>query len=183
MGIVINGFSGRSAMSDAERSYIINYLRDYKNNEHLFIEIGTLDGVSVGQFAVLNPHKRFLSVDPFIAAKGTGPGRPEVWKKNQKQNMTLFVGTFQQLIKNSRVSPFAVLVDGDHSYIGCMKDLDTCLEVALNLDTIFVHDYGRTNNHLLLEVTQSVDDWLKKNTEWKLLKTVDTLAVLTKNKD
>jgi len=179
MGIELKGFAGRSAVSDIEREGLLEIIPEKGS----VIEIGTLDGTTVAYWATKRNKADFLSIDPFRAGTGTGPGNPENWMKNKKPNMWLFVGTSWDYITWAGRNPEKVdivFVDGDHSEGGCYNDLLATHKHLVKEDGVIVaHDYGREKNHLLAGVTRAVDKFVKE-TDWKISKIVGYMAFLKK---
>jgi hypothetical protein len=178
MGIVIDGFTGASAMSDTDRGAWKNAMAKIPATG-FFIEVGTFCGVSCASIAKQCKDVRFLCVDPFKAGVGTGPGMPEHWMHNRQPNMRLFVGTLQELnAMCPQLRADMILIDGDHGYNGCSLDLDTAKDMT---DKILAHDYGRGQEPHLREVTDAVDHFCKRE-NWKLVNRTGYMVYLEKQK-
>ena len=141
------------------------------------LELGTGHGVTAAWWAERRPRVRFLSVDTFQAAKGTGPGIIEDWLANHLPNQHLFVGTAKDYVRLSgSVWYDVVFIDGGHGYQDCMIDLNALRRVVRQSGKMLVHDYGR-KCHTLVQVTQAVNDFVKLE-PWGIERVVGCVAVL-----
>lgn len=100
------------------------------------LEIGTYHGLTAAMVAERRPDVTITCVDPFVNA-----GAEERWHKNKKPNMILAKGTVDDLLA-SNPNPFDVaLIDGDHGFEPCYRDLLAC-ETLVKKDGIRIaHDY------------------------------------------
>ena len=153
----IDGHAGYSILTPAERAAVLNAIDTCST----VLEIGTFQGTTVSEWAKRRPMASFLSVDNFSWV-GDGSRRENIgrWIDNQQPNMRLFVGTVQELFDFCSYFPHLdlVIIDGDHSYQACKKDLATAKALLRIGGTIAVHDYA-TDNPSLCGVTKAVDEF------------------------
>lgn len=171
MGITLEGFVGRSAISDEERALIPELLP--KGGK--LLELGTLDGVSVAYWATERPDCEFLTVDPFRVGHGTGSGTLKNWVANHRQNQRLFVGVSADLHGFERQFDIA-FVDGDHEYNACLKDLAAVERMVCIRGLILAHDYAHRAS-MFKGVTSAVDDFCA-GSSMKIERVVDTTAII-----
>jgi len=60
-----------------------------------------------------------------------------------------------------------VYIDGDHSYEGCLGDLQSWTSKVQQHGFIYGHDY--TDTFAWIDVIRAVDDFLKESPEWELV--------------
>jgi predicted O-methyltransferase YrrM len=119
-----------------------------------FLEMGTLFGATAARRADAEPAAQILSLDTF---REIGP---EHWRANRRANMTLFIGTAQELEAFSRHGQFdAIFVDADHRYDGVRADLASAGHLLRPGGRLFAHDYGPPPNWKWPGVTRAVDEF------------------------
>lgn len=179
MSDVLEGFVGRSAVHEEERMFVFDALITTGCGE--FLEVGTLDGATVAWWAREWPCARFVSVDPFRAGQGTGPGNEELWHQNAQPNQSLIVGTLEEAAEELGGRTFDVIfLDGDHSYEACLSDCWNAVQYLDPAGLLLVHDYGRTHLPHLEGVTRAVDEFCAE-AGFKVIEVGRTTAVLEKN--
>lgn len=167
---------GRSFMTDVQRDQILELLPHAGE----VLEIGTGHGMTVAYWAQRRPEVRFLSVDIFRAAEGTGPGVIEDWLVNRQPNQHLFVGTAADLAAYGGEALFAAaFVDGGHGYTDCLNDLRAVQGFIAGRGKLLVHDYRRLDVPNLRGVTKAVDEF-RRGWHWILSSVVGCVAVLTR---
>ena len=131
------GVEGITLISPSEREC----LRDVCPPDARVLEIGSWMGATAGWLCQERPDIYLLAIDNFAGGAFAG----SAWASNARRfpNMRLWVGTAQQWKAECSMPPFdVVLVDGDHSYAGCYKDLQTSAEVVKPGGVVAIHDYG-----------------------------------------
>ena len=177
MGFKYEGLSGSSAIHPTELDFINSHIEPNTT----FIEIGTLHGVTIAEFARRNPSTKFLSVDPFKPGIATGPGDVTQWWANHRKNNFLFCGTFQELIEvivPDKVFWDIIFIDGDHSYEACKKDLKVAGVFVKETGIIFVHDYK--HGEKFEGIDKAVEEFCGSE-GWKIVGVFRHTVVLRKN--
>lgn len=160
------GLEGESRMTRGELAFLISMLPE----SGLVVEVGTADGVSAAMMARARSATRFVCIDPFIG----WPEKMTVWRKNTSDltNVSLWAGRLADCpIPKADV----VIVDGDHEYESCRRDLDSAAKMA---DLIAVHDY---RNDAWPGVTKAVESFRRERTEWVECGSVGLLLILKKS--
>lgn len=138
----IEGFSGLSWMAEVELNHLI-HLGSFKNN---MLEIGTASGVTAAVVSKANPHLKMICVDDFgTSAKEYDEERLKNWHNNHTPQMQLLSSDAIEL--RNKLHPDLrfdlILIDGDHSYEGCIRDLCIVLPYCEpGITTVVCHDYG-----------------------------------------
>jgi len=180
----VNGkMVGRIAMRPAEGAFLVDAVRALPQKS-LYVEIGTLWGGAALLAALARDDVRVLTVDrmdtDFWRRGDPGVGHkrptPEIVLKNFARfkvadRVSIHLGLSWPW-PYPKLRPYLFLVDGDHSYEGCLHDLLTA--ASLKAPTVLVHDY-RTGRHPGIE--QALDEFLS-NSAYRLAGCVETLAKL-----
>jgi SAM-dependent methyltransferase len=154
------GLDGHSWMFREELDWMIGRLPEFG----LFLEIGTASGVTAAKVAEARPSLDVLCVDPFPDAdaahvRSIESARPDIWRRNRRPNMNLFVGTFGELrVLAPILRADAVLVDGGHLEDEVSEDLRDAAHSLYPGGTIFVHDYDDPAHY---GVTAAVSGFLR----------------------
>lgn len=143
----------------------------------IYLEVGTAAGRSAAVLADLRPDIAMLCVDVCCDSAEHSVPRVCMWLHNRRSNMNLWVGTLMELLAWMPDPWFdVVLIDADHRYEGCLSDLREGCKLTNHL---FAHDHG---NPGWPGVSKALSSFLQENSEWKMVDTVDMLAVLGKVK-
>jgi predicted O-methyltransferase YrrM len=131
---------GRTA--EREINWIIDNLPEYGT----LIEVGTYDGVTAAIIARAKPNARIISIDPFpVHPESPGPDGAKCWVHNRCGiGQRLWVGTLTDLAELPLDPAFGadvIFIDGDHSYAGCLADLQAADALLLDGGIILCHDY------------------------------------------
>lgn len=187
MATIIPGLDGKAGMKEAEIKGILGHIPE----RGVMLEVGTLHGVTVGYWARKRPYCAFVSVDPFIAGKATGPGDPAKWLKNHGKHQYLFVGKSRDIATLVGRPYFSfAFIDGSHSYEDCISDLENVSPLMLPGAKIACHDFLKPKNpdgtltpagERLKGVKKAVDEFVEKS-EWRILGTTCSTAVLVREK-
>jgi predicted O-methyltransferase YrrM len=141
----------------------------------IVLEIGTFHGVTVAQWAAARPDSIFFSIDP-LHWKRAGLK----WYENRLPNMRLLTGTVDDLLL-LRVAPTfdIIIVDGDHSYCSCYRDLEVSLLVMKPGSTIAVHDFAKATlrRTAARAVIRAVKDFCKSH-NYEVARVIGTTAFL-----
>lgn len=125
------------------------------------LEIGTFHGVTVSLWAMARPGVTFYSIDPLLWRRAGLK-----WYENRKPNMRLLTGTVDDLIELGVSTKFdAIIVDGDHSYNSCHRDLEVS-STLIKPDGLFaVHDFakGTLRRTIARAVVRAVEDFCKSD--------------------
>ncbi len=105
------------------------------------VEIGRARGGSTLLFTLSNPYTKIISID--ISSKHDENLKGIFEKLNCGKNVDLLIGDaneVQEDVINSGFSFDFLFIDGDHSYEGCLKDLNTWFPSLSNGGLIVFHD-------------------------------------------
>lgn len=158
----IPGLFGFSWMAETELD-LLKYLASFKPR---ILEIGTASGVTAACVAQSNPNASLICVDKFLDYEGSDydKDRKQNWKKNAEENMQLVECDSSELLKRLPTHLFQfdlIIIDGDHSYEGCLQDLKMVFPYCIKgVTSIVCHDYGDPNH---FGVMQAVHQFLHEN--------------------
>ena len=157
--------TGRSKMTEAQRTKLMENVHPGDR----VLEVGTWHGATISMLAEAQPEAAFVSVDIF---RHLGP---ENWFANRRDNMTVYVGTVQELRGFAAPESFdLVIVDADHTYPVCYRDLCVAVALVKRDGKIFAHDYD-TETHRWPGVIKSVTKFCAKH-NWRVIGSTGTLV-------
>jgi predicted O-methyltransferase YrrM len=153
-------------MADEERFGILERIPEHAE---YVLELGTLDGVTVGWWARQRPKTHFVSVDAFIGGVATGPGCQENWYANASANQSLFVGTIDEYESYRDGAPgFGfILLDGDHGKAETITALDCARRMVTPSGIIALHDCQRPTESKFAGVRLALDAFFAAYPEWE----------------
>lgn len=146
-------------------------------NPQSYLEIGVRDGYSLYTvLAVPNNIQRLCLCDTWANEYG-GTGRQShdhitqlLAELDFTFPVTFLDGPSQLLIPTLKTSWNMILIDGDHSEIGCQQDLDNCWPILLDFGIIIVDDLIHRNHSYLLKV---VLDFVDQTPDARLVRLED----------
>lgn len=141
------------------------------------LEIGTFHGVTVSLWATARPGITFFSIDPLLWKRAGLK-----WYENRKPNMRLLTGTIDDLIELGVSTKFdAIIVDGDHSYNSCHRDLEVSATLIKPNGLFAIHDFakGTLRRTTARAVVRAVQDFCKSH-DYDIDYIVGTTAFLKK---
>ena len=135
-GVVSRGPS-RSLLLREELDWLMAMMATLPDDAR-FLEIGTYHGLTAALLAEARPDVTVVSVDLLEKCDNAR------WQSNRLENMRLFVGTAQQFQEIAAAAELfdGVLIDGDHPYAPCYRDLRTCHALVKANGVRVCHDYG-----------------------------------------
>ena len=144
----VEGLHGQSWMAEVEVAHLI-YLASFKPR---ILEIGTASGVTAACVAQSNPNASLICVDTFVSDREEyDQERKRNWERNREDNMLLVIadsGTLHEHLPPSIYKFDLIIIDGDHSYESCLRDLRVVVPYCEAHNTSIVcHDYGDYNHH------------------------------------
>jgi predicted O-methyltransferase YrrM len=160
----------RGYFNEDQRDYFIELLK--KINPNCVLETGFCTGRST--YTVLNNSEnieKMISIDiNFDYMKPEGRQMRELLTTNYKQLQTI-EGSSQKSLTSDFINnqfPDGIdwfTVDGDHSYSGCLFDLETVLPYMNKGGIIIIDDYksGPPNGCNIPDVTRACDDFSHKH--------------------
>lgn len=147
-------------------------------------EIGVFKGVHSKELLKSKPSQltlidiwRHISDDGVYskldACNLTDRGHIRVWKKviqmfegnPEVEVIREFGDIHAQTVENGHYD--IVYIDGDHSYEGCLRDMEAWKHKVANTGFMYGHDY--TDLFAWIEVIKSVTQFLNDNPDWKLV--------------
>ena len=141
---------GSFGMSEPQRQVVADLIPPVGT----FLEIGTADGATAAWIADRRPAAEVISIDLF-PTEGSGVqgmiGNIALWQQNRRPNMHLWVGTANSLERLLQPScQFdVILVDGEHTYESCHRDIDVALRLVTPAGAICLDDYENRQNGVL----------------------------------
>lgn len=112
-------------------------------NPKSIFEIGVRAGYSAFSFLSAAPEAEYTGLD---LNQGTDGGVVDYYKHAEKIldkfNATINIGNSQKLKKLDKVYDL-IHIDGDHSFYGCLRDIELCVKYGRN---ILVDDYDYIDN-------------------------------------
>lgn len=155
--------AGWQSLGDSQKLYEMAYFAGKQ-----ILEIGTYGGraaIVMLRGALANnqrvaPHYVGIDIDS-AAIQRT---RETLIKQGLIEYAILFEGTLQDYTRNHVSQPTMVFVDGDHTYTGIKKDLETLATFLEPGVPILCHDYTNPSNvdeSDELGVRQAVDEWIE----------------------
>jgi predicted O-methyltransferase YrrM len=144
--------AGKSKMTAAQRAALVDAIKP----GYRVLEIGTFDGATAAILADAHPDAVIMSVDIFRDVSPSG------WFANRRKNMALYVGTSRGVLSWARRNSFdLIIVDADHGYPGCYRDLRIAARLLKSGGRLFAHDYD-PDVRKWPGVIQSVDEFCAK---------------------
>jgi len=171
----IDGLQGMSWMAEVELNHLIR-LGSLKSN---LLEIGTASGVTASAISRANPHLNVICVDDFgTSANEYDKNRFENWKANATPRMRLINIDARSLHKaiptHNRFD--LIIIDGDHGYEGCLRDLESIVPYCLSYrTTVTCHDYGDRNHD---GVRKAVHEFLHRYSAFRFVSIQHSLLEL-----
>ncbi len=142
----LEGLKGMSWMAEVELNHLV-HLTTFKNS---MLEIGTASGATSGYVSRKNPNVEIICVDNFGKGNEYDAERLSNWKENATDRMNLInadSSTLRDRLSSDTTKFDLVLIDGDHNYEGCLRDLSIVVPYCVpGLTTIVCHDYGDPNH-------------------------------------
>lgn len=144
----VEGLFGFSWMAETELD-LLKHLASFKPR---ILEIGTASGVTAACIAQSNPNASIICVDKFMTYAGSDydVDRKWNWERNREDNMLLVECDSSELLKHLPTHLYMfdlIIIDGDHSYEGCYRDLSMVLPYCVKgVTSIVCHDYGDPNH-------------------------------------
>jgi predicted O-methyltransferase YrrM len=166
------------------------------NPNSVIVEIGGEYGRSASQFAVAVKDiggVKIFTVDVFPKDHHFGAdygGLLEVYRKNIDKSglsrlveITAIQGQSHLIAKDWKLKIDLLFVDGDHSYGGCKRDLESWVPHVKEGGTIVIHDYAKDENSHPLhhDVKRAVDEW-HAETKYSMSHGADSLVWFLKPK-
>lgn len=159
-----------SLMTEEERETILKSI----SSSALVCELGSYRGASIRHWAEERPRGKFVAIDTFRAYDSC----ISCAMRHQQPNVSFFVGRSRDFAAVMRQGSYdVVVVDGDHSYEGCLEDLRIAGELVNVGGVIWAHDYRSAG--ILPGVTRAVDEFCT-GPGWKIAKIVHSLALLVR---
>jgi hypothetical protein len=135
---VVPGAAGYSLMHPEERLFILNSIPRIG----LVCEIGTFQGATCSMWAKERPGVRFLCIEDFSEVGDESRICLDLWMQNRCKNMDLFLGSSEEFGRLCRPCAFdVVVVDGNHDYESCLRDLELSFRIVKRSGGIAAHDY------------------------------------------
>ena len=182
VGWIKQTMQGRIAISDEEIKLFLKTIYA----QMCYVEIGCLWGGTAILAAVLGDVKKVITIDKsevgYWDTGDTGiPGKPVVTLRAVLENFAKF-GTADRInlvVAKSdpwplRVDlrPDVVMIDGDHSYEGCLRDWKNVSKIC---DVVMLHDY-QSGRHP--GVDRVMDEVIREDARWKIREQAGTLVVV-----
>ena len=122
---------------------LIEFFIEKMENKQTYLEIGTFDGIALSIIAERYPDKEFHAIDAFRNGTGTGGGCMGYFIDNNHhlKNVTLFVGTTDEIRLDKDFKLDVAFIDGDHSYEWTWKDFNKMYPLMNDGGIIAFHDY------------------------------------------
>ncbi len=152
-----HGRHGLSWLTREELSKLISSLP----HSGSFLEYGTASGVTASLVADARPGLHVVCVDNFADADavhvaGKEPARPDLWRRNRRPNMSLWLGELDSFARIGRGMEFdAILLDGPHDIESAAAAIEVAAPMLAVGGTIYVHDYADPNHAPVREATDA----------------------------
>jgi len=173
---------GRIAISDAEIELFLNVV----HGQGCYVEVGCLWGGTAILAALVGDVKKVITIDKAeIGYWDTGDtgiaGKPMVTLRAVLENFAKFGVADRINLVVSKSDPWplrmdlrpdVVMIDGDHSYEGCLQDWNNVRTIT---DVVMLHDY-QSGRHI--GVDRVVDEVIREDTEWEITDHIGTLIVV-----
>lgn len=170
-----DGLSGESLLFREELEEIVRLMPE----RGTILEIGSAHGVTAAKIADARPTGHVFSIDSYHPYGDGDPyeipsRRLADWRRNCRQNQSLWVGDIRSFHRQCGIKFDVVLVDGDHNYVGAMTDLLYAKALVKDGGVILAHDYRNSD---WIQVPEAVDRFCIE--QWfEVARVVNTLAVL-----
>jgi len=169
---------GTFGMAEPQRQALVDILPALGR----FLEIGTADGATAAWIADRHPAAEIVSIDLF-PSEGSGVqgliGNIARWQENRRPNMYLWAGTVCSLERLLHPSCLfdVILVDGEHTYEACHKDLEVALALVEPQGAVCLDDFEHRDNG----VKRAYEELASLS--WPVARVQGCMAILRATKD
>ena len=132
-----------------------------------YLEIGTFDGVALAAYAERWPTKKFVAIDSFETAYGTGSGHFEYVYENCKRlaNVDVWVGRSSDVLPTLKEKFDVIFIDGAHDYTNIRSDYDMTWPL-LNMNGMMIfHDIDLEGTLRVIEEVEKERGVKRQQTE------------------
>lgn len=174
-------------LTEAEESLLMRYAAQLERGQRI-VNIGVEYGRSIAAFVRASRKNRAIITGVELILK------PEYALNIKEANIPyedafIWVGDSKQVGKEwDRGAIDFLFIDGDHSYEGCLGDIQSWAVHVKPGGFMAFHDVAQLTNkqphYLHHEVARAIDEWFSSaKAGWSLVETVDTIAVYKRSED
>lgn len=164
-------------------------LADYVSASNCIVEIGVFEGVNTLNFAINSPsHAKIYAIDPFYKGflrfnYGKVIAKYEWYKNGVSDKISIIEGLSHEVLCLIPGEIDFVFIDGDHSYEGVKRDLDTYTPKLKCGGVIALHDARLFSNGWTRPdwgPVELVNKHIRNSDDWEIVDEVDSLVLIRK---